>query len=168
MRKKNGELRLYVDYRKLNRHTKKDSYAIPTIEQLLDKLSGSSWFSSLGLTAGYHQLELFDEHKERTAFTAGPLGFYHYRKMTFGLTNSPATFQRLMKRVLNSFNLRTCLVYLDDVVIFGSNVDELTRRTEEVLQHTRDWSLKLRPDKCCFYRRQLKYPARMALVAIRT
>ena len=157
VRKKSGELRLCVDYRKLNLQTKKDSYAIPTIEQLLDMLGGSSWFASLDLTSGYHQVEVEESHKERTAFTAGPLGFWHYRKMPFGLCNSPATFQRMMERVLEGLNLRICLVYLDDVIIFGETIDQLRDRLDQVLYRISTCGLKLRPNKCEFFQRRLKY-----------
>jgi len=98
VRKKNGDIRMCVDYRKLNSQTVRDSYRIPTIDELIDMLGGSKWFATLDLSSGYHQVEVEPAHRERTAFTAGPLGFWQYTRMPFGLTNAPATFQRLMER----------------------------------------------------------------------
>lgn len=100
VRKKNGTLRMCVDYRQLNKLTRKDSYALPRIEELLDCLSGNKFFSHIDMKSGYHQVEIYEDHKERTAFSVGPLGFFEYNRMPFGLTNSPATYQRLMENLL--------------------------------------------------------------------
>jgi hypothetical protein len=77
--------------------TKKDSYALPRIEELLDSLSGSTYFATVDMKSGYHQVEILEQHKERTAFTVGPLGFYEFNRMPFGLTISPSTYQRIME-----------------------------------------------------------------------
>ena len=157
IRKRSGELRMCVDYRKLNAKTIRDSYRIPTIEELIDTLGGASWFATLDLSSGYHQVEVEECHRERTAFTAGPLGFYQYRRMPFGLTNAPSLFQRMMERVLAGSHLRTCLVYLDDIVVFGSSVAELRERLEEVFQKIESAGLKLKAEKCNLFHRKLKY-----------
>ena len=157
VRKKTGELRLCVDFRKLNAKTIKDSYRIPTIEELIDTLGGASWFATLDLTSGYHQVEIEPSHRERSAFTAGPCGFFQWIRMPFGLTNAPALFQRLMERVLSKDHLRTCLVYLDDIVVFGRSVDELRERLEEVFKKISAAGLKLKPQKCTLFHRKLRY-----------
>ena len=90
VRKKDNSLRMCFDYRMLNKNSKKDSHALPRIEELLDCLSGNRFFSVIDMKSGYHQVEIFEDHKERTAFSVGPLGFYEYNRMPFGLTNSPA------------------------------------------------------------------------------
>ena len=90
--KKDGNLRFCIDLRKLNARTVKDAYALPRIEETLDYLAGSKWFSALDLKLGYWQVELDEESKPLTAFTAGPLGFYECEQMPFGATNAPATF----------------------------------------------------------------------------
>ena len=100
VRKKNGSLRMCVDYRSLNNRTVKDAYALPRTEEKFDVLKGSQYFSTIDMKSGYHQVEIEEEHKERTAFTVGPLGFYEYNRMPFGLSNSPATYQRLMEECL--------------------------------------------------------------------
>ena len=88
------------------------------MEEILDCLAGSQYLSVLDMKSGYYQVELEESHKERTAFTVGPLGFYEYNRLPFGLTNSPATYQRLMEGILGDYNLEICLIYLDDIIFF--------------------------------------------------
>lgn len=97
VRKKNGKLRLCVDYRMLNNRTVKDSFALPRINEVFDCLHGAKFFSTIDMKAGYHQIEVEELHKERTGFTVGPLGFFEYNRMSFGLCNSPVTYQRIMQ-----------------------------------------------------------------------
>ena len=97
VRKKDGSLRFRIDLRKLNARTVKDAYSLPRIEETLDCLNGAQWFTSLDLKSGYWQVELNKESKALTAFTVGPLGFYQCEHMPYGLTNAPATFERLME-----------------------------------------------------------------------
>ena len=104
VRKKNGKLRLCVNYRMLNDRTVKDSYALPRIEEVFNCLNGANFFSTIDMKSGYHQVEVEETHKERTSFTVGPLGFYEYNKMPFGLCNSLATYQRLMEDILGDLN----------------------------------------------------------------
>ena len=137
VRKRDGALRLYVDYRRLNLNTKKDAYSIPKIDTLIDSLLGAKYFASLDLFSGYHQVALEEAHKEYTAFTAGPLGFYEYIRMPFGLCNAPSTFQRLMERVLDGLNMKICAVYLDDVMVYASLKEELYGRLKQVFDRFR-------------------------------
>lgn len=123
MRKKDGSLRFWIDYRKLNERTVRDAYALPRIEDTLDALHGAKWFSSLDLKAGYWQVKMREEDKAKTAFTT-PLGFYEANRMPFGLTNAPATFQRLMEHCVGDLNLKTCLVYLEDIIVFSTTFEE--------------------------------------------
>lgn len=157
VRKSDGSLRMCIDYRGINRVTKKDAYALPRIEETLDTLGGAKYFSCIDLKSGYWQVEVEEAHKERTAFTAGPLGFFEFNKMPFGLCNSPATFQRLMERCLNGLNLEQCLIYLDDIVIFSSTIEEHFSRLDSVFRRLTDYGLKLKPSKCQFLKTKIKY-----------
>ena len=110
-------------YRKLNSITHKDAYPIPRIDDTLDTLSGSQWFSTVDLLSGYWQVEVAEEDKPKTAFTTHE-GLYEFNVMPFGLCNAPATFQRLMDLVLAGVQWSQCLVYLDDVIIIGRDFEE--------------------------------------------
>lgn len=156
VRKKDGTLRLCIDYRRLNQKTVKDSYAIPRIEEVLDTLDGAKYFTSLDMRSSYYQIEIEPSHKERTAFTVGPLGFFQYNRMPFGLCNAPASFQRLMERILGDCIGKICVVYLDDILIFSRTFEEHLERLELVLALLEKAGLKLRPDKCFFLRVRTK------------
>ena len=132
VRKKDGTIRFCIDFRKLNQRTKKDAYGIPKVEDTLHLLSGSRFFSKLDLKSGYWQVEVKEEDKEKTAFQVGSLGFYECNRMPFGLCNAPATFQRLMERCMGDLNLRDCLIYLDDIIIFSEDIETHIERLDAV------------------------------------
>lgn len=154
--KKNGDIRMCVDYRRLNAITKRSVYPIPATQQLLDCLSGSHFFSTLDLSQGYHQIAVAEEDICKTAF-ATRKGHFEYKRMPFGLTTAPSTFQRLMHIVLQQENWQKCLIYLDDILIFGRSVDEHLQRLKAVLQRIREAGLKLSPSKCFFLKREVEY-----------
>lgn len=157
VRKKDGSIRFCVDFRKLNNRTVKDAYAIPRIEDSLHLLAGSKFFSKLDLRSGYWQVELKEEDKPKTAFQVGTLGFFEFNRMPFGLCNAPATFQRLMERCMGHMNLRDCLIYLDDIVIFSSNFEEHLEKLEAVFQRLHQNNLKLKGSKCEFFKHEVTY-----------
>ena len=157
VRKRDSSLRLCVDYRKLNRRTIPDSHSLPRIEETLDALQGASWFSTVDLKSGYYQMGLHEEHKERTAFTAGPLGLFQFKRLPFGLRNAPASFQRLMQHVLGDLYLKICFVILDDIIIFSRSFEEHVQHLELVFRKLAEAGLKLHPDKCQFCFRKLLY-----------
>ena len=158
VKKKDGTLRFCVDYRALNHITVKDSYPLPRIDDTLDALSGSKWFSTLDLKSGYHQVKMADEDKEKTAFCAGGgLKTWQFRVMPFGLCNAPATFERLMERVLDGLNWKASLVYLDDVIVLGRTFQEQSSHLEAVFKRLLHVGLKLSPKKCNLFQRQVKY-----------
>ena len=157
VKKKDNSLRMCVDYRMLNKNSKKDSYALPRIAELLDCLSGNRFFSVINMKSGYHQVEIFEDHKERTAFSVGPLGLYEYNRMPFGLTNSPVTYQRLMENVLAGLNLKNCCVFIDDVIIFGKTFEEQLHNLQLVFDRIKAANLKLSPKKCEFFKRKVKF-----------
>ena len=119
--KKYGGTRFCVDYRILNLATVKDAYPLPRIDDTLDMLAGKQWFSTLDLASGYWQVSLSPEARCKTAF-ATHSGLFQFRVMPFGLCNAPATFERLMDRVLQGLRWSRCLVYLDDIISFDFKI----------------------------------------------
>ena len=148
VKKKDGSLRFCVDYRQLNSITKKDSYPLPRVDDLLDSLSDARWFSMLDLWCGYWQVELNPVDREKTAFSTTH-GLYQFRVMPFGLCNAPSTFQRLMELVLAGLRWEICLAYLDDVVVIGRTWDEHLKRLRSVLGRLRK--------KCQFFRQNVSF-----------
>ena len=134
VRKKDGSIRLCIDFRKLNQRTVNDAYAIPRTEDSLHLLAGSKFFTKLDLKAGYWQVELKEEDKAKTAFQVGNIGFYECSRMPFGLCNAPATFQRLMERAMGELNLKDCLIYFNDIIIFSESFDQHLERLEAVFE----------------------------------
>lgn len=134
VKKKDGTLRFCMDYRKLNEATIKDSFPLPRIEDLFDHLSGNVWFSTLDLKSGYWQVKIRPEDKEKTAFPIGK-GLWQFTVMPFGLCNAPATFERLMEKVLKKFLTKIYLVYLDDVIIFGKSFEEMLMNKKKFLNN---------------------------------
>ena len=134
VRKKDNSLRFCIDFRKLNSRTVKDAYSLPQIEETIDSLAGSKYFSKLDLRSGYWQVEIREEDKHKTAFTVGPLGFYECNRMAFDLTNAPSSFQRLMERCMGDLNLKECLIYLDDIIIFSKTFEEHISRLENCFE----------------------------------
>ena len=147
VRKSNGKLRFCIDYRKLNSNTVKDSYALPRIEELIDHL----------LSSGYYQVEVEEQDKCKTAFTAGPLEFFEFKKMPFGLTKAPATFQRHMERCLEDIYMKECFVFLDDILVPSKTFDEQLLALEHTFLKLRRHGLKLNPPKCHLFRARVAY-----------
>ena len=156
VQKKCGAWRFCVDYRKLNSVTHKDAFPLPRIEDSLTSLTRAEWYTTLDLASGYWQVELEEGDKEKTAFTT-PLGLFQFERMPFGLCNAPATFQRLMQRCLGNQLTESALVYLDDVVIFSPDFATHLHHLETAFQSLARYGLKLRPEKCQFLQKEVKF-----------
>lgn len=133
VKKKDGSLRLCVDYRQLNSRTRKDAFHRPRIEESLDALTGARWFSTMDLASGYNQVPMAEADQPKTAFCT-PFGLFEWNRMPFGLCNAPSTFQRLMQRIFGDQHCQSLLLYLDDIVVFSSTFTQHLQRVEVVLQ----------------------------------
>lgn len=156
VRKKNGQVRLCIDYRKLNLQTVKDAYALPRMDDTFTALSGSKWFSVLDLKSGYYQIEVDEVDKPKTAFVC-PLGFWEFNRMPQGVTNAPSTFQRLMEKCMGDMNLKEVVVFLDDLIVFSKTLEDHEARLTKVLNHLKEYGLKLSPEKCRFFQSSVRY-----------
>ena len=160
VRKKDGSHRFCVDYRNLNSVTKLDSYPLPRIDDLLDQLDQSLYFSTLDLASGYWQIRVHRHSVPKTAFIS-PQGLFEYRVMPFGLTNAPSVFQRLMQRVLMGLNPTDgpefVSVYIDDVLVFSRTLEDHLVHLRKVIERLEEAGLKLKPSKCQFIRKEVQY-----------
>ena len=154
--KKNGDWRFCVDYRRLNDVTIKDSYPLPRIDESLDLVSGSSWFTTLDLKSGYYQVPLSPESRPKSAFCTGR-GLWQFKVLSFGLCNAPATFARLMDKVLAGIPRQECLVYLDDILVHGRSFEAALGSLRRVLGKIKEAGLTLHPEKCHFMRREVTF-----------
>ncbi|KAK3083233.1 hypothetical protein FSP39_017411 [Pinctada imbricata] len=155
--KKDGTIRFCLDFRKLNSCTLKDSQPLPRIDDTLDALSGSVWFSTLDLKSGYWQVGMSPSDREKTAFSIFGSGLWQFTVMPFGLCNAPATFERLMERVLAGLSWVKCLIFLDDIIVMSKSFSTHIENLQEVFDRLNRANLKLSPEKCCLLQTEVKY-----------
>lgn len=149
VKKKDGGIRLCVDYRAVNDITIKDSFPLPRIDDLLESLYGAAFFASMDLQKGFHQIEMAPDSCCKTAF-AVPWGLYEYRVMPFGVCNGPSTFQRLVTLALGETLFTDCLAYIDDILVYASDPNELMAKMRRVFAKLAAAGLKVKPQKCHF------------------
>lgn len=147
VQKRDGTPRFCVDYRALNQKTQKDAFPLPLISECLDTLGGARWFSTFDLRAGYHQVAVHPGSRHKTAFVTRK-GSFQFKVLPFGLTNSPGCFSRMMNLVMSGLNFITCLVYLDDIIVFATDLETHLLRLEQILGRLAAVNLKLKPSKC--------------------
>lgn len=148
--------RVVVDFRKLNNLTVGDAFPMPDVTSILDQLGKAKYFTCLDMASGYHQISIHPNDKEKTAFSTDK-GHYEFNRMCFGLKGAPATFQRLMNRVLQGINGYRTFVYLDDIIVVSSTLQEHIKQLREVFTRLRRFNLQLQPPKCEFMRHEVNY-----------
>ena len=148
--------RIVCDFRKLNDVTIDDRFPLPNIADILDKLGKAQYFTTLDLANGFHQIEMNPADVPKTAFSTDT-GHYEYKRMPFGLKNAPATFQRVMNNVLRGYQNETCLVYLDDIIIFSTSLQEHIQRLKAIFDRLRQSNFKIQLDKSEFLHKEVDY-----------
>ena len=156
VRKKTGELRYCIDYRSLNAKTYKDNYNLPLIEDCLDSLHGKRLFCILDLCSGYYQINLEAGSRKKTSFNTR-FGSFQWTRLPMGLCTAGATFQRAMSLILRGLQWEEVIVYLDDVIVLGTNFSDTLSALHKTLERFRQYNLKLKPRKCFFFRESVEF-----------
>ena len=155
-KKDTDELRMVIDYRALNRITVPNKYPMPRIDDLLDRLQGAQYFSSLDLMSGYHQIRIADSDVPKTAFRT-PQGLFEFKVLSFGLTNAPATFQGVMNHIFSAQLNRFVIVYLDDILVFSKSAEEHGHHLREIFAVLREHRLYAKLSKCTLCTTELHF-----------
>ena len=153
--KKDGSLCFCIDFHRLNVHTKKDSYPLLQIQEALESMVGTVHFSTMDFKSGFWQVKMMPKSQQYTTFMVGNLGFYEFTQMPFGLCNVLATFQCLIQNILGEFNLTHCIIYLDDMIVFGHMEEEQLEHLHIMFEWFCEFNLKLKPSKCYFSSQRL-------------
>ena len=156
--KKDGGLWFCIDYRRLNSWTKKDAYPLPRMQETMESMVGTQFFSTMDLKSGFWQVKMAKDSQQYTAFTVGSMGVYEFLRMPYGLCNALATFQRLMQNCLGELNLTYALINLDDVIVFSRTEEEHLHRLRVVFAHFLEHGLKLKPSKCHVLQDEITFP----------
>ena len=157
--KKDGGLCFCIDFHCLNACTKKDSYPLTWIQEVLESLVGAGHFSCLDLKSRFWQIKMDEASGQYTAFTVGNLGFFECGGIPFRLCNAPATFQWLMQNCMGELNLIYCLIYLDDLIVFLQMAEEHLHQLCVIFDWLREYNLKLKPSKCSLFKERINYLA---------
>ena len=156
VKKKTGDWRLCVDYRRLNALTVKDKFPLPVIDEFMDELAGSKWFISLDMRSGFHQIRMKEANQYKTAFQTHH-GHFEYKVMPYGVTGGPATFQRVMNWVLAPL-LRVCvIVFIDDILIYSKSWEQHLEHVAAVFQLLQEHQFRIKLSKCSFAKQELPY-----------
>ena len=156
-RRKDGKPRFCIDVRKLNSVTRRDAYPLAQVNATLDKLRGGRYLSTIDLKNGYWHVPLAEDSKPLTAFTAYGRGLFEFIVMPFGLHSAPSTFQRLLDHVITPDMAPHAFAYLDDIVICTATYEKHLEVLESVFQKLRNARLRPHPEKCKFFRAELRY-----------
>ncbi len=156
VQKKDGSLRMCIDYRALNKLTVRNQYPLPRIDDLLDRLQGARVFSALDLQSGYHQIRITEEDRPKTAFKT-PMGLYQFKVLSFGLCNAPSTFPAVMNSIFGDLIGHGVLVYLDDILVYSRTPGEHIALLRKVFERLRRHKLYVKRSKCEFNRAELPF-----------
>jgi hypothetical protein len=156
VKKKDGSWRFGVDYRHLNAITVKNKYPLPIVDELLDELHGSRWFSKLDMKSGYHQIRIYPEDEHKTAFRTHR-GHWEFKVMPFGLTNAPATFQAAMNSIFEPLLRKSVLIFMDDILVFSQTLQQYKQHLQEVFDILQQNNLLIKASKCSFAQQQVEY-----------
>lgn len=152
----NKKWRIVIDYRQLNKRIEDDKFPLPCIEEILDSLSGATYFTHLDLYQGYYQLELDHASRPYTSFTSDR-GQFQMTRAPMGLKTSPSSFSRAMTIAMSGLNYDICFIYLDDLIVFGNSLEDHNQNLIKVFQRLREVNLKLNPIKCEFLKKEILY-----------
>ncbi|KAL7290673.1 hypothetical protein TKK_0015430 [Trichogramma kaykai] len=155
--KPDGRIRFCIDYRKVNEITKKDAYLVHDMDLILDNLRNAEFLSTIDLSQAYHQIPMDEDSKEITAFIVQGKGLFEYKRMPYGLTNAPATFQRAMDQLFGPTWAPNVFVYMDDIIIATKTFEEHTYWLRKVLRRLKDANLRVNREKSKFCRPEAKF-----------
>ncbi|WVZ57697.1 LOW QUALITY PROTEIN: hypothetical protein U9M48_008050 [Paspalum notatum var. saurae] len=156
VKNKSGEWRLCVDYRRLNAQTVKNKFPLPVTEELFEELVGASWFTTLDLRSGFHQIPMAEEDQYKTAFQTH-FGHFEYKVMPYGLIGAPATFQATMNYILAALLRKCVVVFIDDILIYSKTFEKHLSHLQQVFEIFLHYQFKVRLSKCSFAQQKLKY-----------
>ena len=157
VRKKDGGLRFCIDFHRLNSQTKKDAYPLPRMQETMESMVGTQFFSTMDLKSGFWQVKMAKDSQQYTTFMVGSMGVYEFLRMPYGLCNTLATFQRLMQNCLAELNLTYALIYLDNVIVFSHTEEEHLHHLRVVFGQFLEHRLKLKPSKCHFLQDKITF-----------
>ena len=157
IQKKDRTLHFCIDFHRPNAHTKKDSYSLPRIQEVLESMVSAAHFSTMDFKSGFWQVRMVPESQQYTTFTVGNLDFYEFTHMPFGLCNALVTFQCLMQNMLGELNLTYCIIYLDDVIVFDCTEEEHLECLRIMFEWFHKFNLKLKLSKCSFFQSEFVY-----------
>ena len=156
VKKKDGTVRMCVDYRALNQITIKNKYPLPRQDELFDRLHGAKWFSKIDLRSGYHQIRIQPEDIEKTAFRTR-YGHFEYLVLPFGLTNAPSTFMHMMQQIFAPYLDSFVIVFIDDILIYSKTKEEHEQHLQQVLTLLRQHKLYAKENKCEFFKQEISF-----------
>ncbi len=156
VKKKDGSLRMCIDYRGLNAITIKNKYPLPLVEELLNRLSGAKYFTKLDLQSGYHQIRMKEEDVHKTAFRTR-YGSFEFLVLPFGLTNAPSTFMHMMHDIIKPYLDKFCISFLDDILIYSSSLEEHMQHVRLVLNKLREHELYVKLSKCSMFQSSIEF-----------